>query len=66
MQKGSSDIISNDDTDYVKIHQTEKSGCSLQITKKRGLVLKQILEKVQEYKEELLIKWEEYHGQIKN
>jgi hypothetical protein len=28
--------------------------------------LKQILEKVQEYKEELLIKWEEYHGQIKN
>jgi len=46
MQKASSDIVSNDDTDYVKIHKTEKSGCSLQITKKRGLVLKGILEKI--------------------
>ena len=30
----------NADLDYVKIHETEKSGSSLQITKKRGLILK--------------------------
>jgi DNA mismatch repair protein MutS len=46
MQNGSVDSASNDDTEYVKIHETEKSGSSLQITKKRGLVLKQILEKI--------------------
>jgi len=31
------------DVDYVKIHSTEKSGLSLQITKKRGLLLKTII-----------------------
>ena len=33
----------SDTTEYVKIHQTEKSGSSLQITKKRGQLLKQAL-----------------------
>ena len=32
-----------DDTEYIRIHETEKSGKSLQITKKRGLVLKKLL-----------------------
>jgi DNA mismatch repair protein MutS len=31
------------DTDYVKIHETEKSGVSLQITNKRSQILKDIL-----------------------
>ena len=31
--------------EYVKVHQTEKSGVSLQITKKRGLLLKSYIEK---------------------
>ena len=35
-----------DDTEYVRVHTTDKSGSSLQITRKRGLVLKQNLEKV--------------------
>jgi DNA mismatch repair protein MutS len=34
-----------DTTEYVKIHETEKSGSTLQITKKRGIVLKSILAK---------------------
>ena len=37
---------SEDDTEYIKVHQTEKSGVSLQITKKRGLILKSILERI--------------------
>lgn len=32
-----------DTTEYVKIHDTEKLGSTLQITKKRGLILKSIL-----------------------
>ena len=32
-----------EEIDYVKIHETEKSGSSLQITKKRGNVLKSLL-----------------------
>ena len=32
-----------DDTEYVKIHETEKSGMSLQITKTRGVTLKKII-----------------------
>lgn len=32
-------------TEYVKIHHTEKSGASLQITKKRGLLLKSYIQK---------------------
>ena len=39
----SHDNTINTDTDYVKIHTTEKSGLSLQITKKRGLILKTII-----------------------
>jgi len=35
----------SDDTEYIKIHETEKSGCTLQITKKRGELLRQILKK---------------------
>jgi len=35
-----------DETEYVKIHETEKSGCSLQITKKRGTTLKTLLSKM--------------------
>lgn len=34
------------ETEFVKIHETEKSGSSLQITKKRGLLLKTILGKI--------------------
>ena len=34
-----------DTTEYVKIHETEKSGSTLQITKKRGIILKSILAK---------------------
>ena len=36
----------NDETDYIKIHETEKSGSTLQITKKRVSLLKPLLEKV--------------------
>ena len=35
----------NDDTDYVKINTTEKSGSSFQITKPRAKVLKDLLDK---------------------
>ena len=37
-------ITGTDTTDYVKIHETEKSGKSLQITKKRGLTLKKLFQ----------------------
>ena len=33
----------NVETDFIKIHTTEKSGVSLQITKKRGQILKKII-----------------------
>jgi DNA mismatch repair protein MutS len=36
----------SDTTEYVKLHETEKSGASLQITKKRGLVLKNAIQKI--------------------
>ena len=36
------------ETDYIKIHETDKSGVSLQITKKRALSLKTILSKITE------------------
>jgi DNA mismatch repair protein MutS len=36
-----------DETEYVKIHETEKSGLAFQITKKRGGVLKTVLSKIQ-------------------
>lgn len=37
----------NYDTEYVKIHETEKSGSSLQITTKRSVVLKQALQEME-------------------
>lgn len=37
---------STDDTDYIRIHDTDKSGSTLQITKKRVTILKPLLEKV--------------------
>jgi DNA mismatch repair protein MutS len=40
-----SESKSIDTTEYVKIHETEKSGSTLQITKKRGIILKSILAK---------------------
>jgi DNA mismatch repair protein MutS len=36
------------ETEYVKIHETEKSGCTLQITKKRGELLRQVLKSKKE------------------
>jgi DNA mismatch repair protein MutS len=36
------------ETDYIKIHETDKSGFSLQITKKRASTLKTILSKITE------------------
>ena len=38
-------IKNNENDDYVKVHETDKSGFSLQITKKRGENLKTILKK---------------------
>jgi len=40
---------STSETEYVKIHETEKSGVSLQITKKRGTILKKCLESTKTY-----------------
>lgn len=44
-EKGGSSISSNsaNQTEYVKIHETEKSGVSLQITTSRAVILKKIL-----------------------
>jgi DNA mismatch repair protein MutS len=42
-----------DETEYIKIHETEKSGKSLQITKKRGNVLKSIMADIKTRKIEL-------------
>jgi DNA mismatch repair protein MutS len=39
-------IIKSKDQEFVKIHETEKSGISLQLTKKRGSILKTILSKI--------------------
>jgi len=41
-----SQTTTTDDTDYIRIHDTEKSGSTLQITKKRVSLLKPLLEKV--------------------
>ncbi len=40
--------IKSDTIEYVKIHITEKSGMSLQITKKRGLLLKTIIKSMKD------------------
>jgi len=49
----------NDETDYIKIHETEKSGATLQITKKRGELLRQALKAVKkdtiEFAPELIV-----------
>jgi DNA mismatch repair protein MutS len=37
-----------DETEYIKIHETEKSGSTLQITKKRGELLRQVLKSKKE------------------
>lgn len=42
-QREKGPIGGTDPTEYVKIHETEKSGMSLQLTKKRAQVLKKIL-----------------------
>jgi DNA mismatch repair protein MutS len=51
------------DTEFVKIHETDKSGSSLQITSKRSLILKGILEKnydgVMEV-ESTFLKWKDF------
>lgn len=39
----SSSSSNTNDIEYVKVHETDKMGLSLQITKKRGLILKKIL-----------------------
>jgi len=39
---------SETETEYVKIHETEKSGSTLQITKKRGELLRQVLKSQKE------------------
>lgn len=36
--------VNTGDTDYVKVHETEKSGSTLQITNKRCIILKTLLE----------------------
>ena len=40
--------LNNTDTEYIKEHETEKSGFSLQITKKRATTLKKILSQITE------------------
>ena len=38
----------NNDTEYVKIHDTERSGSTLQITKTRGTIMKKIIKNILE------------------
>jgi len=45
MQTNTSETI---EIEYVKIHETEKSGCTLQITKKRAELLRQVLKSQKE------------------
>ncbi len=53
IMRSSSNSASNDDTDYVKICSTEKSGSTMQMTKTRAKTLKHLLEK----KDYLLAPW---------
>ena len=53
IMRSSSNSSSNDDTDYVKICSTEKSGSTMQLTKTRAKTLKHLLEK----KEYLVAPW---------
>ena len=43
------------DAEYIKIHETEKMGISLQITKKRGLLFKGVLSKILKMNENAVI-----------
>jgi len=36
----------NNDTEYIKVHETEKSGLSLQITKTRAIALKKVIKQI--------------------
>jgi DNA mismatch repair protein MutS len=45
IMRSSSNSASNDDTEYVKICSTEKSGSTMQLTKTRAKTLKHLLEK---------------------
>jgi DNA mismatch repair protein MutS len=53
IMRSSSNSSSNDDTEYVKICSTEKSGSTMQLTKTRAKTLKHLLEK----KEYLVAPW---------
>ena len=53
IMRSSSNSASNDDTEYVKICSTEKSGSTMQLTKTRAKTLKHLLEK----KEYLVAPW---------
>ena len=53
-------IKDTDVSDYIKIHETEKSGMTLQITKKRALFLKEAI-KDQIKKSKVLVEREGYH-----
>ena len=53
IMRSSSNSASSDDTDYVKICSTEKSGSTMQLTKTRAKTLKHLLEK----KEYLVAPW---------
>lgn len=53
IMRSSSNSLSNDDTEYVKICSTEKSGSTMQLTKTRAKTLKHLLEK----KEYLVAPW---------
>ena len=51
------------DTDFIRVHETEKSGSSLQITAKRSLILKGILESNPESYSEVesfKLKWKDF------
>ena len=53
IMRSSSNSASSDDTEYVKIYSTEKSGSTMQLTKTRAKTLKHLLEK----KEYLVAPW---------
>jgi len=53
IMRSSSNASTSDDTEYVKICSTEKSGSSMQLTKTRATTLKKLLEK----KEYMLAPW---------
>jgi DNA mismatch repair protein MutS len=50
------------DTDYIKIHETDKMGISLQLTKKRGTALKEVLAKLVKTNEDAFIQIDSEHS----